>query len=380
MKKLLIIILALVTVFCAVACTDNNDVSDNTSKNDFSEKASSNICNKAKAPIEKGDAEGAYKLLYSSEQTDEIRAMIDDFKIIATREVYKYAGSSFDSVVADRTFDSKGNVLTDNTSSKKYEYTYDDKNRVVFEKHIYSNGEVTISYAYDDEGRVIKIENNDPRQKYHYIEEREYDKYGNETKRTRKYDGITDVSEHKYTYDEKGNIIKDEYPDDVFAPVIEYVYDDSNRVIERKVGVDKYLFVYDEKGNLLSETYDSYHDMNEYRNEFTYDINDNKTKEIYTEDGKTVETYEREFDSASRLLKEVHIKYGRETEKETTTFEYNEKGLLITKKTTRVDTETVQYSYDNLGNLTEIKNSTQLSNVQSFYTYSGYRYFYCPEE
>ncbi len=372
--------LALVTVFCAVACTDNNDVSDNTSKNDFSETASSNVCNKAKTLIEKGDAEGAYKLLYNSEQTDEVRAMIDDFKIVPTREVYKYAGSSFDSVVADRTFDSKGNVLTNNTSSKKYEYTYDDKNRVVFERHIYSDGEVTISYSYDDEGRVIKIENNDPRQKYHCIEERVYDKYGNETKRTRKSNGFIEVSEHKYTYDEKGNIIKDEYPDDVFAPVIEYVYDDSNRVIERKVDIDKYLFVYDEKGNLLSETYDSYHDMNEYRNEFTYDINGNKTKEIYTEDGKTVETYEREFDSASRLLKEVHIKYGRETEKETTTFEYNEKGLLITKKTTRVDTETVEYSYDNVGNLTEIKTSALLSKVQSFYTYSGYRYFYCPEE
>ncbi len=189
------------------------------------------------------------------------------------------------------------------------------------------------------------------------------------------------VSSDYYTnenvYDDKGNIIKNDYSDSYgFQSTTEYVYDDNNYLIKSICGtVTEYKYVFDDNGNVIEKTViDS--ESSSYTVKYTYDDLGNVLTEVY-EDGTT---FKYAYDEAGRKIRE-------EGPYANTDYIYDENGILIQHESEHIDDDSkssiyYSYEYDEYGNITK-KITTDASEYAYFiqtYEYSGFQYFYCPHE
>ncbi len=199
--------------------------------------------------------------------------------------------NSYTELTFDETFDDRGNITgqhsvtaTDDRSNST-EYTYDEKGRVTKKVHTDPDGEInTFEYEYDDRNNVTKKTQrtelgNEFVYEYTYDDQNrvvkevknsygsvtvttnEYDEHGNLTKITENpSDGEKKVREHRYQYDERGNILKKEYINGgALVQTTEYEYDSADRVIKRtnysaenKI-IGTVTIEYDADGNTLRE-------------------------------------------------------------------------------------------------------------------------------
>ncbi len=166
-------------------------------------------------------------------------------------------------------YDDNGNIIEQvmikNTDSEPevivYKYTYDDNGRRTGANYTYLDN-LIVSYTY------------------------EYDEKGNNIKQT--YQDLTGAAEFFMTYDENGNVIRQEtcYDGESSYVSMAYVLDDLGRTV-REVrtyadGDSEYLdYTYDANGNLVKRTFTAY-DGTQSTYDFTYDEHGNMIHELFT--------------------------------------------------------------------------------------------------
>ncbi len=310
-------IIALVMLFAATACNNENDVSSNSSKEELSE------FDEALAYLENGEDDKAYKILYDLKDNEKAQSMLKDFKIFYTKA----------------TTTSRGKTNT-------FEYTYDDHGNLTKEIRKYADGEVdTEEFVYNDKNQRVKAV---------YTDE-----YG--------------VKYAEYIYDERGDVVTYFYTDETGYKTetnYSYVYDSNGNLLEKATqNGHTENYTYDENGNVLTKAYDG-----ETAEEYTYDSDGNMTKyvRIYS-DGSRYE-YEYTYDEKGNKITENY----RDTDglSGVTSFTYDDKNNLTNESCISGGvTYTTSYTYDPYGNLiSKIERPDP-----DRYTYSDYVYIYCPD-
>lgn len=143
---------------------------------------------------------------------------------------------------------------------------------------------------YDDAGRIITY--TAPT----YTMQAAYDEAGHMTEKT--WQG--DSSSHTvYTYDEAGQVIREEQTADDFSSVVEYVYDEHGNVISQTTAapggepdVNTYTYEYNDAGLAVSQTYDITQPWGTFTGTYTYEYDGagRMTKESY-DDGEDLYYY-----------------------------------------------------------------------------------------
>lgn len=198
-----------------------------------------------------------------------------------------------------------------------------------------------------------------------------YDGKGNLMRQAMTYNG--DFAAYDYTYDSNNNIIKAEGSEgDVVRAVNEYVYDENGLLIresyvedgvlyydyvnsydangnliksvfEAEEGNYIYDYVYNENGNLVNERGESPYGC--YNNDYTYNADGNLAKKVRSENEEISYTLDYTYDSAGNCIKE-EWSYPDET-KDVYTKEYDEYGNITKEVHTYADgtVEMVEWQY-----------------------------------
>lgn len=125
--------------------------------------------------------------------------------------------------------------------------------------------------------------------------------------------GVT-IDTYSREYDEKGNLLKEEYHNQNHSSAYSYTY------------------TYDEKGNCLSETYEN-KNGEAWSITYTYDENGNKATETVT-DANGSETTEFYYDEKGLLVKKVQL-HSMDTQI-VTEYTYSRKGFLLKEEVYKV--------------------------------------------
>ena len=270
------------------------------------------------------------------------------------------------------TYNSNGKPLSaTNGDGTVSTYVYDADGRCTSRSVSYTedgeNKQITISYTYDEAGRVISTVDSDGN-----VITTEYNAAGKPVVETNKNGGQT-----RYTYDKLGNVSRITYPDGTSES---FTYDKNGNNI---TAVDRAgrtaTMTYDKVGNLLSKTYSSgaektyKYDSNyrlieetasnggvkryEYdgigRNTAVIDALGNRTEYTYTAQSNIAtlkdakgNVYKYTYDNNGNLIK---TEYPDGT---ASSSEYNERGLIVGK--TDQNGNTQSYEYDKLNRLSSV--------------------------
>jgi YD repeat-containing protein len=171
------------------------------------------------------------------------------------------------------------------------------------------------------------------------------------------------IKDGVYTYDEEGNLMRQEVTYNETLMAYDYTYDANNNLIHAEytdegVVVAVHDYAYDENGLIIRESYQE-GDVVHYDYENSYDDNGNLIKsEFKTPDGDHVYTYT--YNDEGNLVNEHGTalnEYWYNID-----YTYNADGQLMQKVYTdnEEDSYTADYAYDNAGNC--IKEETNYSN------------------
>ena len=147
-----------------------------------------------------------------------------------------------------------------------YECEYDELGRVIQRTYLYGNNpQYRTTYAYDEEGklaesRVRYVHSDTTASLTKYF----YDDAGKENRReTLMENGSQEVI--TFSYDQTGNLIREEKTQGSESGVVTYAYDDFGNCI-RAQGDDytEHGYQYDSEGNLIKHTYDQPSGLEEY--------------------------------------------------------------------------------------------------------------------
>ena len=267
-------------------------------------------------------------------------------------------------------YDGQGNVvrIIDALGNEK-NMEYDNNGNLTQETN--ENGVVT-RYEYDTNNNLIII-----RKAYgsteEIVERMGYDTFGNKTKFI---DG--EGNEFNYAYDSKGNLLMETDP---LGNVTSYIYDQFGNVISKTTpdGATQ-VYEYDKEGNetkvtdaLGNETSKEY-DVNSRlvklidgiggETRFEYDAYGNQTKIIDPLGNETVKTYNSRHQAESLRDKNGNFAF----------FQYDAIGRLVRKvikigdtiSTPDGDDIIIEYSYDNVGNVINEKDSYGNEKVKAY--------------
>lgn len=275
MKKLIVMLAAMLPLFVFSGCSDNEDkvidgevVDDGTGENDG--KILSEII---------------------------VNEHEKDFGEISDKgELYEQYIYNQDGTLAEKTTNYYVSVYGDRVENR-YEYSYDGEKRMV-EQNEYQLGVLEHKYRY------------------------EYNDIDSISKMT-VYDGSGDlVEEWTYEYDSQRRLIKsiekDVWMSSDFGYVSEYTYDGNNMYVTTKQISDgslfgRYEYEYDSKRNLLQKIYisgDTGRESVEEKHEYEYDsvgrIKRKSSKEYYSSDDWTYYDYTYNEDGT---INNIHISY-----------------------------------------------------------------------
>ena len=258
-------------------------------------------------------------------------------------------------VYNERNLPVKQTVTLNTGRQYTYEYEYDDNSNII--RKAFSGSEKVIyeyKYIYDENNRLVKrifihngTENN--------IVEYAYDENGNLTYESE----LTVWSDMKivnrYTYDDSGKLIKDEYSTSFESyNDTDYIYNDKGQVvrINESCGGGKYIpgnhdLFYDEAGNLTKKIFNtkdrtnakkySYDErgnlirvaffqirgnyINCTTDDYEYDENNNMIKHVYIDGEGNRFVFEYEYDTYGNVVKRVYTNHKGVVQ--TTTVEYD---------------------------------------------------------
>lgn len=233
MKKLFTIILVLtITVMC-VGCSkrDNDSAKDQAGANNGNAAADNSQLERAQAAIDAGNYDQAYKILYD----DNFRSKEEEALFAKLVYVPITVTSTSGSVVKTFAYDNNGNLLKAVEDDDTTTYTYDAQgNLLCLEKEYNGYFSHRYTYTYDANGnRLTQLYegSDDNWEKYTYT----YDEAGNQlTQRFEDSDG--DWHAYVYTYDDKGDQLTSQYADSTGAEhttTYTYTYNDQGKRIRR---------------------------------------------------------------------------------------------------------------------------------------------------
>ena len=216
------------------------------------------------------------------------------------REIYQASGD----VVSETsyTYDENGNLVIsetlNNAGSSAVYHTYDELGREIRVLYTDHDGVTnTDEFEWDADGNCIREVYINSRGEIDCSYERTY-KDGLVTKETAVYYG--DVYTYNYTYDERGNVIHLESQGPDGTTVIDRIYDEQDREVQREVnsykGNELEVWIFDERG--LELRYEHTRSDGGYeRRESTYNEEGDCLSEVYYGEGftrTTTYTYDRE--------------------------------------------------------------------------------------
>lgn len=266
----------------------------------------------------------------------------------------------------------------------EYEYEYDDRGNLSKLSWYDAKGLLCYDkYTYDDENRMIKSKRIYSKSDSEHIKEYEYDKSGNVVKvEDISWDG-EQVIIYKYEYDKSGNVVMVEQEDEKgdLESTTKYEYEDSNLCrIESRTYVDSELSIatteWDSQGKLQKEVYESPWDKGDI--EYEYDTKGNIIKEVsIREEGinaawhvkhVTEREYEYEYDEQGNMTKceveelEENIYDSRENDtfpadwEYEYEYEYDSKGNVVSKTEYWDGEKNGKYEYNLEGLLIRVRN------------------------
>lgn len=394
MKRFIALFLAFISLAVLTACPADDAQSSSVNESGTSSQQEETLPESITAAnklIEEGKYAEAYAVLYADRDNEDVKAMLEDFKVYHTRtdgityDTYRYT--------TEETYNEYGNVIERKQdgsndlydSVKLYEYTYDEDGNVLTEKYWYSDREdvcYETKYTYDENGNQIKAEKDGITITYTYdengnllktVEESEdyietlvstYDENGNELTSVHSYktpEKSGTYSSVKNTYDNENRLIKREsIRESGDIDVVEYEYNDRGDKT-KEINTTKYLskaepFEYSYEKN-MEYTYD---DMDRIVKIITADSRygtDKTTEEFFYENGDLVKKITVYASDGSHCVTEYKYTYNDEgvPEKKTEIFSrYHEAYMIET--------------YDEKGNLTYQDSHTYKNNRFKKYT------------
>lgn len=366
-------------------------------------KTTKTVYNNAFFPVEYTDEYGIKKeITYNDHYQTAIEKMYDDtfvFSYDSKGNFISYVtGSSANNTYYE--YDSKDNVIREKNGESYTYYTYDDNNNVLIEATLKENydGSIptvydasltcfdTVSYTYDEKGRVTKKDSNDGTV-YQY----EYDDQGNILKVNFSIviNDITETYVTSYTYDNMGNILSThsnninsiniydaagrKLLENANGNCTRTIYDEYGRIIQEITSEDYdtikdglpnsntysdaaagHTYCYDKSGNLISETnrlgvttnYSYFPTGEKKQKSFDiYEFNYTRSGELESVKvaGKTMVSYIH--DANDNLIEEVYANGN------TIRYEYNEDGYVT--KQYKDNIPFIVFTYDGENELTQ---------------------------
>ena len=333
MKKLFTIILALtITVMC-VGCgkRGNDSAKDQAGANNGNAAADNSQLERAQAAIDAGNYDQAYKILYD----DNFRSKEEEALFAKLVYVPITVTSTSGSVVKTFAYDNNGNLLKAVEDDDTTTYTYDAQgNLLSLEKEYKGHFSYRYTYTYDEAGKQL-------------------------TERFEDSDGNWHA--YVYTYDDKGDQLTSQYADSTGAEsttTYTYTYNDQGKRIRRdwtSTNGATGSITYDASGRTTSY-YKEDADGSWIKLTATHDSNGNllENTEERSEKG-VVEHFTRTYDKNGKLLE---LTGGRGFPM-TKTFTYDSNGNRISGEgsVTEPSGAVTNYSctYDDHSNITVCK-------------------------
>ena len=158
-----------------------------------------------------------------------------------------------------------------------------------------------------------------------------------------------------YTYDDRGNLVKEHYGNGEYQRSVDYLYDTNGNLIkeiETVMGKSQVLkeYTYDENNRMITQSRPNYGILTEY----SYDQNGKLIKQIEKNGDSEDSWYSTDYfyDEGGNLIRTLRVDGNHQTR---TDYVYDENGKLI--KETFTDGDIVNYvmdmTYDENGNLSK---------------------------
>ena len=245
--------------------------------------------------------------------------------------------SSKQEIITTAIYDSNGNVLSTEVSTKGVSYTdcrftYDDQNNVLSETGYSVDGEETYRRTYTYGLLAISCRSESFTASYMVSDTiiRTFDNFGNLLSMAQySLDGNRLLYKQVYTYDALGKLL-------------------SLIIYEGSIEQLRILYTYDAQGKCLS--YTEYRNASEIRYKYSYDENGNQIGiKIYRNNELQKETTNT-FDTRGNLIKEVRVS-GNGGSTTTTTYTYDSQNRILSEYNSH--SLSYKYEYDSVGNLTK---------------------------
>lgn len=358
----------------------------------------------AEAPAaEEAPAEEVTEEAPAEEAEPEVSAEEETYEEKAGPKAIEY---DIDEIVAEAEKDIDG--VTANDTLYEFEYEYDAVGRVIKKTKysMWADSESSINkylayedeYEYGEDGTPLKLKSTlfyeqEPEVgelpydgEVHYVEELEYDEYGNRTKSLSTYphenqDGSDKISGYiyDYEYDAEGRITEEvsqmqgrKEDGSMFDPFVSsHEYDErGNRIrtasrhisedgTESEAGGHTIDYEYDSNDRLVKKTFFRFDNGETYTDEYTYDAGGHLTRLVCEDmmDVGGVTTVENTYDANGnivRMMKDVYNERGngehdiREVERE-----YDTNGNIVRETSVYPDGDTrmAELEYDERGNI-----------------------------
>ena len=291
------------------------------------------------------------------------------------------------------------------TNLRKISYNINPINGLL--NAVTNSKDITTNYTYDNKNRLIKIKQNDKEINYMYNsnnliskiidDEKEYNFIYNEFLNIKEIKIGNDITLVTNTYEENnGNLISSTYGNN---QIINYTYDNFDRVVSINKSNDTYKYHYDNEGSLVkveanNDTYKYIYDLskklseyryNNFRITYIYDTCDNIVGKDYSIDNiinSINHTLNKEDDIIKTEFDNNNINYNYDklgriisrniNDQYTTSYTYvtNGKRTSTLFDSINNNNDIYNYKYDELNNITHIYHNDILKNEYSYDLYN----------